>query len=68
MTTEATIEQLKQARTEGAMVIDVRDPDEYAEGHVPGARSLPLSDLPARTREVPQGQVGYLVYQRRRAQ
>lgn len=37
MATEATIEQLKQTRTEGAVVIDVREPDEYAEGHVAGA-------------------------------
>ena len=46
MTTEATIDQLKQARSEGAVVLDVREPDEYAEGHVAGARSLPLSELP----------------------
>ncbi|MCA1719815.1 MAG: rhodanese-like domain-containing protein [Actinobacteria bacterium] len=63
MTTEATIEQLKQARAAGAVVIDVREPDEYAEGHVAGARSLPLSQLPTRTQEVPTDQTVYLVCQ-----
>lgn len=63
MPTEATIQQLKQAHSEGAVVIDVREPDEYAEGHVAGARSLPLSELPARTQEVPADQVVYLVCQ-----
>lgn len=27
----------------GAMVIDVREPDEFAAGHIPGATNLPLS-------------------------
>jgi len=63
MSTDATIEQLKQARAEGAVVIDVREPDEFAEGHVVGAQSLPLSQLPTRTQEVPKGQTVYLVCQ-----
>jgi rhodanese-related sulfurtransferase len=39
--------------TNGAMVIDVREPDEYARGHIPGARNLPLSVLRQRYRELP---------------
>ena len=27
---------------ENAILIDVRQPDEYAQGHIPGARSVPL--------------------------
>jgi len=61
MATDVTIEQLKQARAAGAVIIDVREPDEYAEGHVAGARSLPLSELPARAQEVPNDQTVYLV-------
>jgi len=61
MANEATIDQLKEARAAGAVVIDVREPDEYANGHVAGARSLPLSQLPARTQEVPNDQPVYLV-------
>lgn len=63
MPTEATVDQLKQALSEGAVVLDVREPEEYAEGHVAGARSLPLSGLPARVTEVPADQVVYLVCQ-----
>lgn len=31
---------------EGAKLIDIRDPDEYAREHIPAARSVPLSTLP----------------------
>lgn len=30
-------------RDDAAMVVDVREPDEYAGGHIPGAINLPLS-------------------------
>lgn len=30
----------------GARVVDVREPDEYAAGHVPGADLVPLSTVP----------------------
>lgn len=30
----------------GGVVIDVREPDEYREGHVPGAQSVPLGTVP----------------------
>lgn len=33
---------------EVAQVIDVRSPDEYATGHIPGAVNLPLDELEAR--------------------
>jgi rhodanese-related sulfurtransferase len=35
-------------------VLDVREPWEYAEGHVPGAQLLPLSELEDRVGEVPR--------------
>jgi rhodanese-related sulfurtransferase len=34
------------AHAGGAFVIDVREPYEYAEGHVPGAKLIPLASLP----------------------
>jgi len=37
-----------------ALVVDVRDPDEYAAGHVPGAVNVPLPSLRERWRELPR--------------
>lgn len=45
-----TIEDLA-ARSGGAL-IDVREPDEFAAGRVPGARNIPLQQLPSRIAEV----------------
>ena len=35
-------------------IIDVRDPAEYAAGHLPGARNIPAAELPGRLAEVPR--------------
>lgn len=35
------LEELKQRQKEGAMIVDVRSPQEYREGHVDGAISIP---------------------------
>ena len=32
-------------RADGALVIDVREPMEYVQGHVPGARLVPMSRI-----------------------
>jgi glyoxylase-like metal-dependent hydrolase (beta-lactamase superfamily II) len=37
-----------------AMLVDVREPAEYARGHVPGALSLPQADLASRLEELPR--------------
>lgn len=39
----AGVEEFKN--TEGAVLIDVRDEEEFAEGHIPGAVSVPLARL-----------------------
>ena len=36
----------------GAIVIDVRTPEEFADGHLPTATNIPLQDLSARLSEV----------------
>ncbi|GIE96527.1 sulfurtransferase [Paractinoplanes rishiriensis] len=36
-----------------AYLIDVREPDEWAAGHAPGAHHLPMMEIPARMSEVP---------------
>lgn len=42
-------------------LIDVREPWEYAEGHLPGARLMPLSSVPAHLDEFPREGPVYLV-------
>jgi rhodanese-related sulfurtransferase len=43
-----------KALLEEAFVVDVREPWEYREGHVPGAVNIPLSTLPTRLSELPK--------------
>jgi rhodanese-related sulfurtransferase len=38
------------------VVVDVRQPVEYAAGRIPGARLIPLDELPNRLDEVPEDQ------------
>ena len=45
----------------GAVLIDVRTPPEYDEVRVPGARLVPLAELPDRWGEIPDADVVYVV-------
>jgi rhodanese-related sulfurtransferase/DNA-binding HxlR family transcriptional regulator len=49
-------ELLERARKGIVTVLDVRPPEEYASGHVPGAVNVPLKELARRLEELPQGQ------------
>ena len=44
--------QAKKLLEEGAVLVDVRSPEEYAEGHLVGAINIPKDDLPQRLDEV----------------
>ncbi|RDI95104.1 rhodanese-like domain-containing protein [Meiothermus sp. QL-1] len=37
--------ELSLWRKRGALLLDVRSPEEYAQGRVPGSRNLPLEEL-----------------------
>lgn len=39
-------------RNEPVVVLDVRETDEWLEGHIPVARHIPLGELPARLAEL----------------
>ncbi|UAL31167.1 rhodanese-like domain-containing protein [Nocardioides rotundus] len=49
---ETTVDQLAAALDQGAPVIDVREPAEFREGHVPGATNIPMGQLTARLGEI----------------
>ncbi len=43
-----------ETRPPEAIILDVREPQEYAHGHVPGAINIPQADLASRLDEVPR--------------
>jgi len=40
-----TQQQVHELRRKGALILDVRSPGEFAQGHVKGARNIPLGTL-----------------------
>ncbi len=58
---EVDLETFAQAFREGATVLDVRNPDEYAQAHVPGAVLIPLPELAARQDEIPEADPLYVI-------
>jgi len=51
--TRITVAEAKEMMARGeAKVIDVREPDEYRRGHVPGARLIPVSTVLSRREEL----------------
>ena len=52
---QITVDDLAAAVEQRQVVVDVRMPDEYEEGHVPGALLIPLPELPSRVGEIPNG-------------
>jgi rhodanese-related sulfurtransferase len=40
-----------------AVLLDVREPDEWDRGHAPGALHIPMGDIPDRVDEIPEGDV-----------
>ena len=58
---EIDVERLAAALDGGAPLFDVRQPDEYVEGHVPGAVLVPLGDVAARAGEFPRDTTTYVI-------
>lgn len=57
---EVSAQDLAQMLEAGeAMVVDVREPDEFAAGHIPGAVNMPLSDF--RPSQLPEAEGKVLV-------
>lgn len=58
---EIDIDETARALENGAVVVDVREPQEYAAGHVPGARNIPMGRLTARAHELDLGSPVHLI-------
>jgi rhodanese-related sulfurtransferase len=58
-----SVHELKAVLTEGLCLIDVREPEEFAEGHVPGARLVPLATVPAEADGLPTDRPVYVICQ-----
>lgn len=56
-----SVQELKTAVDSGAYVLDVRTPQEFAEGHIVSASNLPLGELEARSGEVPDDKPVYVI-------
>lgn len=46
-------QRLQQGDSPAPTLLDIRTPEEFADGHVPGAINIPLSELEARMSELP---------------
>ncbi len=58
---EIDVDELRVHHQAGAPIVDVRQPDEYHEAHVPGAQLIPLAEVPDRLGELPEARPLYLI-------
>lgn len=58
---EVDLDTFAAAHAAGATVLDVRNPDEYEEKHVPGAVLIPLGQLAERVDEIPAADPLYVI-------
>lgn len=58
---EVPLAAFAAAHSDGAIVVDVREPGEYVGGHVPGATLVPMGQLPSRLHELPKGMPVYVI-------
>jgi rhodanese-related sulfurtransferase len=59
--TVASAEVTAASVPDGAWLLDVREDDEWAAGHAPGATHIPLGDLGTRATEVPRDTTIYVI-------
>ncbi len=52
-----TLDELPDPLPEGLTVLDVREPEEWAHGHIEGALHVPMMELPDRRGDLPDGQI-----------
>lgn len=57
MVEELTPEEVKEKLDAGedVQVVDIRSPEEYEDGHIPGAINVPMAELPSRVDDLEWG-------------
>ena len=58
---EIDVDQLEQALADGASLVDVREPAEFVQAHVPGAVLVPMNHLAGRLGELDRSAPVYLI-------
>ncbi len=58
---EISVNELTSLVENGSLVVDVREPDEYESGHIPGAILVPLSTVLSNTSEFESDETVYVV-------
>ena len=53
---EVSVSEAAELREQGYFVLDVREPEEWEAGHIPGATLIPLGELETRFTELPSDQ------------
>ncbi|CAN5240621.1 MAG: thioredoxin [Nocardioides sp.] len=53
---EMGLDDFAAAHAQGGFVLDVREPSEFAAGHVPGAVNVPLQQMPGALADLPVGE------------
>ena len=61
MTRDIDVDELATRLADGAVVVDVREPGEYAVAHVPGTRLIPMGDLASRIAEIDRDRTVHLI-------
>ncbi|MBS3811024.1 MAG: FAD-dependent oxidoreductase [Halanaerobiales bacterium] len=57
---QVPVTKVRELVEEDAFIVDVREEDEYAEGHLVNSVNIPLSELRERTDEIPKDEPVYL--------
>ncbi len=57
---QVPVTQVRELVESGACIVDVREPGEYAAGHLKGSHNIPLSQLKERMNEIPKDVPVYL--------
>ncbi len=61
MVPEVDVATFADAHTDGAPVLDVREPFEYVSGHVPGARLVPMDRVHSVIPDLPRDTPVYII-------